>query len=179
MFSPPLRALTLESAWRAATNPGPSGSPGRIFLVCASLFLLACGRSEPPPRFAPPNPERTEELEPAEEPADGDALSDPGMATPAPTAPGTPTSAPGAPPAAQPDPPPAPQIDTELCRSACENALTVTLGELPETAIASMRDELTRALRDDCPARCIAKASLESARCIASAKTALALASCP
>lgn len=97
------------------------------------------------------------------------------MATPTPAGPGAPTSAPQA----APEPQPEPRIDTELCRSACENALAVTLGELPETAIASMRDELTRALRDDCPARCLAKASLESARCIASAKTALALASCP
>lgn len=143
--------------------------------MCAALLLAACARSEPPPRFAPPTPERTGEVEPAEPPADADPLPAPSMATPTPAGPGAPTSAPQA----APEPQPEPRIDTELCRSACENALAVTLGELPETAIASMRDELTRALRDDCPARCLAKASLESARCIASAKTALALASCP
>lgn len=141
-----------------------------LTLMLALCAMTACAKSEPPPRFAPPTPARAEadadpRPEAAEEadagPANGPAVAPPITARPAPGA------------------PEAPSVDDELCRSACENALTVTLAELPETAIASMRDELTRALRDDCPARCVAKASLESARCIASARTALALASCP
>lgn len=155
----------------------------------SALTLSACARAEPPPRFAPPTASRTE----AGPPDGGDGLGaaepvlsvnavdavdavvqideiDAGLA---------PTVAARAPAPREPAPPEVPLVDAELCRSACENALAVTLAELPQTTIASMRDELTRALKDDCPTRCVAKASLESARCIASARTALALASCP
>lgn len=141
-----------------------------LVLILAFSASSACARSEPPPRFAPPTPARAE----ADTDARGEALEDidTGSAPGQPVAPPSPEELADA-------APEAPVVDAELCRSACENALTVTLAELPETAIASMRDELTRALRDDCPTRCMAKASLESARCIATAKSALALASCP
>jgi hypothetical protein len=132
--------------------------------------MTACAKSEPPPRFAPPTPNRTD--------SDADVRTEAVEDTDAVLAPGQPVAA-TTPMEPAPATPAAPLVDDALCRSACENALTVTLAELPEATIASMRDELTRALRDDCPARCVAKASLESARCIANAKTALALASCP
>jgi len=92
-------------------------------------------------------------------------------------------SPPGDPPGDPPDDsqaPPAPTaIDPAICRAACDNALSVTLTELPETTAASMREELKRVLETECPSRCLAKASVESAHCIATARSALALASCP
>lgn len=161
----------------------------------SALTLSACARAEPPPRFAPPTASRTE----AGPPDSGDGLgaAEPVLSVSAVNAVDAvdavvavvqideidaglaPTVAARAPAPKEPAPPEVPLVDAELCRSACENALAVTLAELPQTTIASMRDELTRALKDDCPTRCVAKASLESARCIASARTALALASCP
>lgn len=155
----------------------------------SALTLSACARAEPPPRFAPPTASRTE----AGPPDSGDGLgaAEPVLSVNAVDAVDAvvqideidagpaPTVAARAPAPREPAPPEVPLVDAELCRSACENALAVTLAELPQTTIASMRDELTRALKDDCPTRCVAKASLESARCIASARTALALASCP
>ena len=39
--------------------------------------------------------------------------------------------------------------------------------------------ELRQALERDCPGRCLQRASTESARCGANAKTALELAACP
>lgn len=142
----------------------------RVLLALLAVALGACAKTEPPPRFAPPNPARSDAapLDAAELDTLEAIDTSPAAAAASPSLPEPPE------PAA-----PVPRVDDELCRSACENALSVTLAELPESAIASMRDELTRALKDDCPARCVAKASLESARCIASAKSALALASCP
>jgi len=66
----------------------------------------------------------------------------------------------------------------ELCRVACSNALKVVTAELPAGAGKAMREEIERAMVEDCPGRCLRKASMESARCIAAAKTALELATC-
>lgn len=66
----------------------------------------------------------------------------------------------------------------ELCREACANTLRIVGGELPQEAAASVREELERALTAECPGRCLQRASVESARCIAAAKTALELAAC-
>jgi len=106
----------------------------------------------------------------AESPADKTPLA----SSEAPPSP--PTPSPAAPAAA---PPPAPTLDPATCRAACDNALSVTLAELPDTTAPSMREELKRVLDTECPSRCLAKASVESAQCIANARSALALASCP
>lgn len=66
----------------------------------------------------------------------------------------------------------------ELCREACANTLRIVASELPQDAAASVREELERALTAECPGRCLQRASIESARCIAAAKTALELAAC-
>ena len=67
----------------------------------------------------------------------------------------------------------------ELCRLACDNTQRLVLAELPSDTAQAMRDEVERAMAKDCPGRCLQRASLESARCIAQAKTALELAACP
>lgn len=67
----------------------------------------------------------------------------------------------------------------ELCRVACENTHRLVLAELPSDTAQAMRDEVARAMTNECPGRCLQRASLESARCIAQAKTALELAACP
>lgn len=75
-----------------------------------------------------------------------------------------------------------PVVVTELpglCREACDNALAITLAELPENTSAEMKRDLERAVARDCAGRCLQRASLDSARCIARARTALELASCP
>lgn len=75
-----------------------------------------------------------------------------------------------------------PVVVTELpglCREACDNALAITLAELPESTSAEMKRDLERAVARDCAGRCLQRASLASARCIARARTALELASCP
>lgn len=136
------------------------------FVVVALATMGACSRPETAPRFAPPTDARTEavasdaeddaavEFEVAQTPTHDVITPDTAAAVPA-------------------------EVDAEVCRLACDNALAVTLAELPDSAAPSMRDELTRALREECPSRCVAKSSLESARCIAAAKSALALAACP
>ncbi len=78
-----------------------------------------------------------------------------------------------------PTPPTPTTLDPATCRAACDNALAVTLAELPDATAPSMREELKRVLDTECPSRCLAKASIESAHCIANARSALALASCP
>ena len=145
----------------------------RFALVCRTpvgvalvVSILGCSRSEPPPRFAPPTPPPTPAIDiPIAEDAPVSDDVEP------PTEPDVQVDTP--------EPPPPETVDAEVCRAACDNALTVTLAELPEAAAPSKREELTRALREDCPARCLSKASLESARCIAGAKSALQLAACP
>jgi len=77
-------------------------------------------------------------------------------------------------------PPPAPErVTDETCRAACQNALRLTLGELPEATSVKMREEIARVMDDECPKRCLERGSLASVRCIADAKTALELAACP
>lgn len=66
----------------------------------------------------------------------------------------------------------------ELCREACANAHRLVLAELPADTAKAMREEVQRALERECPGRCMQRASLESARCIATAKSALELATC-
>ena len=66
----------------------------------------------------------------------------------------------------------------ELCRDACANAHRLVLAELPADTAKAMREEVQRALERECPGRCLQRASLDSARCIASAKSALELAAC-
>ena len=68
---------------------------------------------------------------------------------------------------------------TDLCKAACDNALRVTLAELPAETTGGMRGEITRALETTCPERCTARGSPMSVRCVAEAKTALELAACP
>lgn len=70
-------------------------------------------------------------------------------------------------------------VTREVCASACQNALRVTLGELAADTSAAMRAEIERALKDDCPAQCLARGSLASVTCVAQARTALELAACP
>jgi len=66
----------------------------------------------------------------------------------------------------------------ELCREACANAHRLVLAELPIDTAKAMREEVQRALERECPGRCLQRASLASARCIATAKSALELAAC-
>ncbi len=66
----------------------------------------------------------------------------------------------------------------ELCRQACINAQRLVELELSAETAPAMRQEIERALTRDCPGRCLQRASLESARCIATAKSALELAAC-
>lgn len=82
--------------------------------------------------------------------------------------------APGDAPPGEPD-----EVTADACRAACQNALRLTLAELPDAASVRMREEITRTLEADCPTRCVAKGSVASVRCIAAAKTALELAACP
>jgi hypothetical protein len=49
---------------------------------------------------------------------------------------------------------------------------------LPTDAV-DMRSAISDAMSRDCARRCLERASLESARCIAAAKSALELARCP
>jgi hypothetical protein len=67
----------------------------------------------------------------------------------------------------------------ELCKEACANAHRLVEAELAADTAKAMREEVERALERDCPGRCLQRASLESARCIAGAKSALELAACP
>ena len=71
------------------------------------------------------------------------------------------------------------QVSEASCKAACQNALRVTLAELPADSAAAMRGEITRALEDTCPSQCVAKGSIDSVRCVAEARTALELAACP
>jgi len=139
---------------------------GRALLVVLALSgPLACGRDEAPAQG-------------------GASLASVGATTPADA-----TATREAPPSARPEDRPLPAaIATEpvvltelpaLCRDACDNALAVTLAELPTNASADMRRELERAVARDCAGRCLQRASAESARCVARAKTALELAACP
>jgi len=66
----------------------------------------------------------------------------------------------------------------ELCREACANAHRLVLAELSADTAKAMREEVQRALERECPGRCMQRASLDSARCIATAKSALELAAC-
>lgn len=67
----------------------------------------------------------------------------------------------------------------ELCRQACTNAQRLVEAELAADTAEAMRREVERSLARECPGRCLQRASLESARCIAGAKSALELAACP
>lgn len=140
----------------------------RVSLALAVLTLVACGRETPVPTDAP-NVE-TLDLSRARD-LDASASSTP------PDAPPDPTSD-AAPPQAGREPLIVTELP-ELCRRACDNALALTLGELPADTSADMRRELERAVSRDCPGRCLQRASAESARCIAEARTTLALAACP
>lgn len=66
----------------------------------------------------------------------------------------------------------------ELCRQACANTLRILSAELPADAAPAMRAELERSLGAECHGRCLQRASIASARCIASATSALELAAC-
>lgn len=70
-------------------------------------------------------------------------------------------------------------ITAERCRAACDNAKRVTLNELPADIAPTMREAIERAMTRDCPRRCVDRASIESVRCIESARTALEFAACP
>lgn len=148
-------------------------------LLASSVVWLACGRAEPPQR-APSAPMTREvvvardgidaptedvasapvadivevglpDAEPPEVVAATEQTSEPSVLTPLP----------------------------ELCRQACANAHRLVLAELPADTAKAMRDEVGRALERECPGRCLQRASVESARCFVSAKSALELAVCP
>jgi len=135
-------------------------------LALAISGWLACGRDEAPPSsFASPDTAAT---------AGAPAAPTPPEAPPPPTPPGE-AHAPAAL-ATE------PLVLTELpalCRGACDNALAVTLAELPSDTSEEMRRDLQRAVARDCAGRCLQRASAESARCVARARTALELSACP
>jgi len=70
-------------------------------------------------------------------------------------------------------------VNEVTCKAACQNALHVTLAELPVETTEVMRAELVRVLETTCPSQCVARGSLASVRCVAQARTALELAACP
>ena len=70
-------------------------------------------------------------------------------------------------------------VSREACEAACQNALRVTLAELPAGTAPAMEREIDKALREKCPSQCVDKGSVESVTCVAHAKTGLELAACP
>ncbi len=78
-------------------------------------------------------------------------------------------------------PPPAapPQVGEEECKAACDNALTITMRELPPDAKPEMRAEVERVLREDCPKRCREVGTKASVECITRARSAYDLVACP
>lgn len=158
-------------------------SVGRVKVgpwVFGLLLSWACrGEADAPPPHEAPEVERAAALEPAvlavDAPDTSDAREDvlasprpPDVAAPAPRTPDDP----GRPPPSVVTPLP------ELCRQACANTLRILSAELPADAAPSMHAELERSLGAECHGRCLQRASVASARCIASATSALELAEC-
>ncbi len=70
-------------------------------------------------------------------------------------------------------------LSPALCAEACENAMKITLAELEGAEAGAMREQIEKTMGSTCQIRCLERASLDSARCIAAARNALELADCP
>jgi len=130
-------------------------------LFAALLLLAFACRGEPaPPPVATPASAALDAMATAPTPADAQAV-----------AAATPPEAPRSPPSVVTPLP-------ELCRKACANTLRIVGAELPADAAPAIRAELERSLGAPCHARCMQRASVTSAQCVAAATTALELAEC-
>lgn len=71
-----------------------------------------------------------------------------------------------------------PRPSAEDCRAACDNALTVTLRELPADA-ADVRAAVLRSMQDQCPKTCVEKGTIAGVACIKAARKGSDLVECP